>query len=434
MTEHYHQEEPEMERTSKTTSLVDKINRNVDMMVRDSQVIQDWQLNDEFMGIFKKDEIQLGEKLGSGGFSDVYACDGFYPYGRGYTPSQQTARFYIAQNAIGPDGQARYAVKHLKKQILEKGDRKFCMAAADLVVEAQYLQSLNHPNILTIHGWAAGGSQSYSDGSNDGYFLIIDRLYSTLDKKVEEWKEQQQQYEKVHGAGAQDPELVLKRIRVAAQIAAAVEYLHGRGIIFRDLKPNNIGFDEKGDVKIFDFGLAREVPTSKGHMDEVYHMSGRIGTIRYMSPETAKSEKYNLKADVYSWSMVLYEIMALAKPFESYSRQAHKDLVCKGGDRPQINQEWHFLIQDLMERSWSQEIKARPTMSVICCRLHDIIVDLEAAVFESRPRFNEVEEPLGQIAFELPSDFKLVVRSGADSNDFTASTAPWSSRGSLLSN
>lgn len=429
---YYQQHEPQHIMESRKHSLVSKIHRNVDTMLAGSQVVQDWQLNDQFMGIFKRDEIQLGKKLGSGGFSDVYACDGFYPYGRGYTPSQQTARFYIAQNAINTsDGESRYAIKHLKLQIKQQGSNKFAMAAADLVVEAQYLQSLNHPHILNIHGWAKEGAEAYDNGAHDGYFLIVDRLYETLDQKIEQWKQQQYEYELVHGAGAQDPKIVLERVRVASQIVSAMEYLHGRGIIYRDLKPNNIGFDINGDVKLFDFGLARELPESNGDMNDVYHMSGRIGTLRYMSPETAKSEHYNLKADVYSWSMVFYEMMALKKPFADFSRDAHKELVCELGNRPAMNDEWHFLIQDLLERSWSQDIKERPSMSVICSRLHDIQMDLEQAVFYEPAEPQQTE---GQYDFEIPSDFKLYnTDEFGSSNDFTASTAQWSSTNSYTS-
>lgn len=92
----------------------------------------------------------------------------------------------------------------------------------------------------------------------------------------------------------------------ARSLAAALAYLHGRAIpgcmvIHRDLKPDNIGFTLDGTLKVLDFGLARLVENSSPYSDQVYHMSGETGSLRYMSPEVADSRPYNHKADVYSF-------------------------------------------------------------------------------------------------------------------------------------
>lgn len=63
-------------------------------------------------------------------------------------------------------------------------------AAADLVVESQYLSCLNHDNIVKIRAWSHGGVNSYRSGTHDGHFLILNRLYTTLDKKIRAWQEE----------------------------------------------------------------------------------------------------------------------------------------------------------------------------------------------------------------------------------------------------
>jgi serine/threonine protein kinase len=94
---------------------------------------------------------------------------------------------------------------------------------------------------------------------------------------------------------------------------------------------------------LFDFGLSRELPKRKGqsHRDkdledeETFHMSG-VGTQRYMAPEIISTRRYNLRADVYSWSMVVLEIMTLNKPFLEYNPEEHALNVAKFGERPRL--------------------------------------------------------------------------------------------------
>lgn len=83
-------------------------------------------------------------------------------------------------------------------------------------------------------------------------------------------------------------------------------------IIYRDVKPDNIGFDVRGEIKVFDFdmGLAKELQDSERNKDGTYNLTGFTGSIRYMAPEVAKSQPYNLSADVYSYGMLLWHVFA----------------------------------------------------------------------------------------------------------------------------
>jgi len=300
---------------------------------------------------------------------------------------------------------------------------KFSLAAADLALEAQFLASLSHPHILRIHGWSIAGLDSYAEyGNNQGYFLVLDRLHMTLDKKINLWKKEEltSRFEQLVSFA--------ERTKVAYQIASALEYLHENNVIFRDLKPSNVGFDENGDVKLFDFGLARELPGKSCETNDVYRMSGKIGTLRYMAPECALQNMYNLKADVYTWSLVYYHMMSLQKPYEGYGTDLHLALVCKLGDRPHVDNEWPIMVQDLMERGWAQEISERPTMMDVCFRLQAILDDYE---LESRElimqSLSDMPEELGRqesIVLELPEGFNSTKKETkfVRSESFTAYT------------
>jgi serine/threonine protein kinase len=121
--------------------------------------------------------------------------------------------------------------------------------------------------------------------------------------------------------------VLLEKLRVLNEIASALHYVHEQGIVFRDLKPENIGF--MGDsVQLFDFGLRRELPT----LDTTtpYLMSGKVGTIRYMAPEVVVHQPYNVGADVYSWSMVAYEVLIGEKPYRTCTRTMSAREACVG--------------------------------------------------------------------------------------------------------
>lgn len=74
----------------------------------------------------------------------------------------------------------------------------------------------------------------------------------------------------------------IERFTVARDIASALEYLHGQDIVYRDLKPDNIGFNAEGQLKMFDFGLAKKITNADKSDDDLYQLTGNTGSLRYM--------------------------------------------------------------------------------------------------------------------------------------------------------
>jgi len=183
--------------------------------------------------------------------------------------------------------------------------------------------------------------------------------------------------------------LLDERLDVVLQLADAIVYLHKQNVLHRDLKPDNIGFDKDGVLKVFDFDIARVVPSSKlssraaaeeGEEDsaifqssshsanikkpenETFRMTQKVGSPRYMSPECARQEPYNLKADVYSYALLAHQVLTLEKPYDDISDEDHDELVFYKGVRPKLPSDLPKKTKDLLKKAWSHTISERPTM------------------------------------------------------------------------
>jgi len=305
--------------------------------------------------LFDRSEIMAWTLLGNGAFSEVYQIWGFRIETTG-NPVQDQAREQIKNTAVDEMNRCNYVIKHLRNDLMEPDKSRFIHAASDLVMEALFLSKLDHPNIIKLRG-TSRGIDTFGDGEHDGFFLILDRLDCTLSDKIGHWARHNSYRRKVYSRNLYDYQ---EKIDIALQIAKGLDYLHDRDIVYRDLKPDNIGIQNR-TVKIFDFGLCRELPEASPAENKLFHMSG-VGTRRYMAPEIFLTQHYNLKVDVYSFSIVLHCMLSLARPFEKYNAQLHTLLVCKEGVRPPIPHEWPVELRDLLRYGWAHKPSDRPTI------------------------------------------------------------------------
>jgi serine/threonine protein kinase len=126
---------------------------------------------------------------------------------------------------------------------------------------------------------------------------------------------------------------------------------------------------------ITDFGLAKEL---KGyHTNGYYKLTGNTGSRRYMAPEVAKVQHYNLSVDVYSFAILLHEIASLEKPFQGYTASKHMAQVVMGGERPRLDTastSWFPCeLQWLFRKCWSPIPTERPTFTSVKTSLEDIV-------------------------------------------------------------
>ena len=165
--------------------------------------------------------------------------------------------------------------------------------------EAQVLASLNHPNIGAIHGLE----------EEDGIRALVLELIEGEDLS-----------ERI--AKGQIP--LEEALKIALQIAGALEAAHEKGIIHRDLKPANVKITTEGQVKVLDFGLAKameEAPASSPEMTQSPTLTATqagmiLGTAAYMSPEQARGKNADARSDIWGFGVILFEMLSGRKTFQ----------------------------------------------------------------------------------------------------------------------
>lgn len=92
---------------------------------------------------------------------------------------------------------------------------------------------------------------------------------------------------------------------------------------------------------------------------DCYEMSGGTGSRRFMAPEVALGEPYNLSADIYSFSILFWELVALEKAFGKLTQEEHREMVIKKNDRPPLKRDWKPAIQYILQNCWTRNPRQR---------------------------------------------------------------------------
>ncbi|KAG2687615.1 hypothetical protein I3760_09G060100 [Carya illinoinensis] len=144
-----------------------------------------------------------------------------------------------------------------------------------------------------------------------------------------------------------------KLIAIALDIARGMEYIHSNGVIHRDLKPENVLIDQDFRMKIADFGIACE---------EVYcdSLADDPGTYRWMAPEMIKHKSYGRRVDVYSFGLILWEMVAGTIPYEDMNPVQAAFAVVIKNLRPIIPGDCPPAMRALIEQCWSLQPEKRP--------------------------------------------------------------------------
>lgn len=214
-------------------------------------------------GSLVDNRYKVAQRIGSGGMADVYLCQ------------DQHLNRQVALKVM----HERFAQD---KQFVERFER-----------EAQAAAGLQHKNVVGV----------YDRGQVGGtYYIAMEYLQGRTLKDV------------VNAFGALDPKLA---IHLVQQVLAAEKFAHGRGIVHRDIKPQNVMIDDEWNVKVTDFGIAHNPVAG-----DVTQTGQMIGTAQYISPEQAQGKPVSAASDIYSTGAVLFELLTGKVPFDGESSVA----------------------------------------------------------------------------------------------------------------
>src|SRR6478672_10833823 len=207
------------------------------------------------------------------------------------------------------------AIKVLPAELSENADRLHRFEQ-----EAQAAGALNHPNILAIYDVGANGTAPYVVSE----LLEGESLRDRLD----------------HG-----PLPHRKAIDYATQIAKGLAAAHDKGIVHRDLKPDNVFVTRDGRVKILDFGLAKmtepgvtvDAETALAHATPKTSAGTVLGTVGYMSPEQVRGQTVDHRSDIFSFGVVLYEMLTGQRAFQGDSAVETMNAILKEDPAPAGN-------------------------------------------------------------------------------------------------
>ncbi len=262
----------------------------------------------------KLSHYEISSLLGKGGMGEVYQAK---------------------DQKLGRD----VAIKILPEEFARDADR-----VARFQREAKLLASLNHPNIASIYGLEE------SDGA---HFLVLELVEGdTLSDRIK--------------AG---PIPVEESLKLALQIAEALEAAHERGVIHRDLKPSNIKVTPDGKIKVLDFGLAKAFAGDQEEMilsdsptlSVAATQRGVIlGTAAYMSPEQAKGKSIDKRTDIWAFGCVLYEMLTGRSMFAAEDvSQTLARVLEREPDFSLLPQNLHPKIIEMLERCLEKDARNR---------------------------------------------------------------------------
>lgn len=333
------------------------------------------------------EDFDLGDILGSGSFGSVYQIKPIHPGlkahqiardldGASHTNHTSTSPLSSAsEGSLLVPSDRRFALKTINQQSLSNPT-----ATADAIQglqgEVDLLSELPpHQNIISLVGLSTDKFEVEEPVKG---FLVLERLTETLDLRLLRWRNRMNIDKKKNSLlknifrrrQSDEFEQRIRAAPVALGIAQGMAFLHRQGVLYRDLKSANIGFDYSGSVRIFDFGLARR-------LDENVNKNGKrrltfcVGNLRTMSPEMYMGTvPYSYPSDVYSFGMLLWQILTLKKPFDQVCRVDQLvDIAIRKRQRPSLKGVHSKAIRDLLTACWDYSPECRPTFAAIVAQL-----------------------------------------------------------------
>jgi len=266
----------------------------------------------------------------------------------------------FAQGAFGKLYRGTYNGEDVAIKILERPENdpeKAQLMEQQFQQEVKMLATLKHPNIVRFIGacrkpmvWCI--VTEYAKGGSVRQFLMK-RQNRAVPLKL--------------------------AVKQALDVARGMAYVHGPGLIHRDLKSDNLLINADKSIKIADFGVARIEVQTEG-------MTPETGTYRWMAPEMIQHRPYTQKVDVYSFGIVLWELITGNLPFQNMTAVQAAFAVVNKGVRPTIPHDCLPILSEIMTRCWDANPDVRPPFAEVVKMLEIAEIEIMTTVRKARFR------------------------------------------------
>ena len=213
------------------------------------------------------------------------------------------------------------------------------------IKEINIISNLRHPNVVLYMGASINKNEYYMISEYIPKGSLFDYIH------VQKYK-------------FNDYEL----INIAYEVAIALKYLHSRKITHCDLKSSNILLDENMKIKVSDFGLSR-----LKNLNSISENKGRIGTPHWMPPEIMKAGKYEMSSDVFSYGMILWELLTGEIPYYGLNPNQIIGLVADCRKIVEVPKLGHVALRALVKNCLIYEPEKRPSFDYIISYLDNVL-------------------------------------------------------------
>ena len=311
-------------------------------------------------------DVTMLEKIGSGAFGDIWKCRW-----RGTLVAAKMLKGSTPVSSCPSEGAPSPTPPGSTTNLPEDPERM--AAPADLKLEIGLLGQLRHPNIYLLLGFSLA----------NGREVMISELMKCSLYDV---------FKTLRVTGQPMP--LRRSLRYAIQFAQGMNYLHTckPPVLHRDLKPANLLLDFADTLKVSDFGLAKLRPLNEGEPEseaaayQPYLMTGETGSYRFMAPEVFRHEAYGRPVDVYSFAMILFQLLGIEPPWPELSGPEAVKRAAMEMTRPPVPRHWDAKLAQLIRSCWLADPAGRPSFAAVLEQLGEVFRSKVGASYEDYNR------------------------------------------------
>ena len=277
----------------------------------------------------------------------------------------------VVYAGMDPRLHRKVAIKTILKSALDEDTAREYTMRFDR--EAQAVARLNHPNIVQVYDFGAEGEVAY---------IVMEFIQG---KELKDFFDANERFD------------IKEAVHIMGELCEALHFAHEAGIIHRDIKPANVMIDNKGRVKLADFGVARITDADRSASEKT-QAGAIVGTPAYMSPEQIEGGEIDRRTDIFSAGIILYQFLTGEKPFTGTSTWTIAKKILQ--DEPVMPSKLNTNISPLFDAVIAKALAKNMTTRYQTAR--DLGTDLKNALEGKRPGDDSEKTIVGSLRFDAP--------------------------------